>query len=158
MPETGPCMRDGVGLRATMGLIHLVYVSSASQPFSSDELVALLDQARRKNASLGVTGLLLYRDGNFMQVLEGEQDAVTKIHGSIVSDRRHRGLITLIQGPIAERAFSAWSMAFRDLNSAETRALPGYSEYLNEDWFGAPLQKNPDRALRLLHGFRQGMK
>lgn len=141
-----------------MELIHLVYVSSATQPFSSAQLVALLDKARRNNAPVGVTGLLLYRDGNFMQVLEGEPDAVAKIHARIALDPRHQGLITLIRRPIAERTFSEWSMAFRDLNDAETKALPGYSDFLNDDWLAAPWQKNPDRALKLLHGFRQGMK
>ena len=60
-------------------MFHLVYASSALQPFTKPELQALLEQARQKNAKLGVTGMLLYKDGNFMQVLEGEKETVRKL-------------------------------------------------------------------------------
>jgi Sensors of blue-light using FAD len=53
-------------------MFHIVYASSASEAFTGPELQVLLDQARQKNAKFAVTGMLLYKDGNFMQVLEGE--------------------------------------------------------------------------------------
>ncbi len=57
-------------------MFFLVYVSSATRPFSGEDLRALLETCRKDNAELGVTGMLLYKDGNFMQVLEGDEDAV----------------------------------------------------------------------------------
>ena len=57
-------------------MFHLVYVSSAVRPFSKSELVELLNVTRDNNSRLGVTGMLLYRDGNFMQVLEGGEPVV----------------------------------------------------------------------------------
>jgi hypothetical protein len=140
-----------------MSLIQLVYVSSASKPFSAQELVVLLECSRRNNAQVGITGLLLYREGNFMQALEGEAAEVSRLHDRIAIDPRHRGLITLVKRPLVERAFAEWAMGFRNLDAPEVRGQPGYSEFLNEDWLGTALQKNPDHAMKLLHLFRRGM-
>ncbi len=115
-----------------MSLIHLVYVSSATRPFDQAELLKLLEESRRNNQRTNITGLLLYREGNFMQALEGEELAVVSTHERISKDCRHGGLITLLKGPIAQRDFGDWSMGFRNLDSAEIRTLPGYSEFLNE--------------------------
>jgi len=57
-------------------LYSLVYVSSAVTFFSSAELVTLLEKSRANNTRLGISGLLLYKDGNTMQLLEGERDIV----------------------------------------------------------------------------------
>ena len=141
-----------------MSLIHLVYVSSATHPFAQSELLYLLEGSRRNNQRTNLTGLLLYRDGNFMQVLEGEELEVMDTHQRISRDSRHGGLITLLNAPIAQRDFGDWSMGFRNLDSAEIRNVPGYSEFLNEDWKGRPIQESPQRALKLLQVFRQGIR
>lgn len=141
-----------------MSLINLVYVSSATHAFAQSELLGLLEASRRNNQRSDITGLLLYRDGNFMQVLEGEELAVESTHERISKDSRHAGLITLLKAPIATRDFGEWSMGFRNLDSAEIRTVPGYSEFLNEDWKGRPMQESPQRALRLLQVFRQGIR
>lgn len=141
-----------------MALIHLIYVSSATRPFAQADLIALLELSRQKNESVGITGLLLYRDGNFMQALEGEEPAVVATHARINQDVRHGGLITLLKEPIAQRTFGEWSMGFRNLESAEVRSLPGYSEFLNEDWRGRPMQQTPHRAMTLLQVFRQTVR
>ncbi|HVR76154.1 MAG TPA: BLUF domain-containing protein, partial [Planctomycetota bacterium] len=83
----------------------LLYVSSAVKPFSQPALVKLLEKSHVNNAKRGITGMLLYKDGNFMQVLEGEEEAVRALYARIALDPRHRGLITLLQGPQAERQF-----------------------------------------------------
>jgi hypothetical protein len=141
-----------------MSLFQIVYVSSATRPFSDADLVALLAKSRKRNSELGVTGLLLYRDGNFMQALEGEEPAVRNVHSRLALDPRHTGLLTLLQGPVEARAFSGWSMGFRKLDSSEVKQEPGYSEFLNFDWRGAELQANPGRAMKLLHVFRQNIR
>jgi Sensors of blue-light using FAD len=140
-----------------MPLIHLVYVSSATVPFTQAALLALLEISRRKNESVGLSGMLLFRDGNFMQVLEGEEAVVNNAYARISKDPRHEGLITMLNGPITERNFADWSMGFRNLDSIEAR-LAGYSEFMNEDWRGQPMQESPLRALKLLQIFRQGIR
>lgn len=141
-----------------MSLIRLVYVSSATQAFSQAALLALLEISRRNNEPAGITGLLLYRDGNFMQVLEGEDTAVTTTHARINKDERHDGLITLLKEPIPQRDFGDWSMGFRNLDSMEIRSVAGYNEFMNEDWKGRPIRETPHRALTLLQVFRQGIR
>jgi len=141
-----------------MSLIHLVYVSSATRPFGQSELIGLLEEFRQNNQRANITGMLLYRDGNFMQVLEGEEIAVTSTHERITKDSRHTGLITLLKEQITMRDFGEWSMGFRNLDSAELRDVPGYNEFLNEDWKGRPIQESPQRALKLLQVFRQGIR
>ena len=68
-------------------MFQLVYLSSASQPFSEDDLVALLTQARQNNTAHGLTGMLLYKDGNFMQVLEGDEAEVRRLFHTIEQTR-----------------------------------------------------------------------
>jgi hypothetical protein len=66
--------------------------------FSEEELIQLLETSRQNNAKIGVTGMLLYKDGNFMQLIEGPEEAVRALHAKISIDPRHRGLMTLLQG------------------------------------------------------------
>jgi Sensors of blue-light using FAD len=138
-------------------MYFLVYVSSAVQLFSPAELQDLLAKSRANNAQLGISGLLLYKDGNFMQVLEGEQAAVQSLHTHIARDPRHRGLITLLQGTHPERQFPEWAMGFCDLNTSEVRSLPGYSEFLNTPLTGNEFAADPTRCQKLLLTFKQKM-
>ena len=138
-------------------LHQLVYVSSASELFERTELESILAVSRRNNAAVGVTGMLLYKDGNLMQVLEGEEDAVRQTYTRISVDPRHRGLLILLEGPVEERAFEEWEMAFRDLEAPDAQSLPGYSEFLSTSLTGPELTNDPSAAERLLSSFRKSM-
>ncbi len=95
-----------------MSLYLLTYSSIAVQPFSRSDLQALLRQARSFNQTAGVTGLLLYRDSRFVQVLEGAQHTVLDLYRRIENDPRHAKLRVLSVEGAASRAFSAWSMGY----------------------------------------------
>jgi len=90
MPDT---QRQMVSSPATNSdafpLFHLGYVSSETQDFSPDALIALLTEAREANAKRAVTGLLLYREGSFYQVLEGAEADVMSTFNGIERDPRH---------------------------------------------------------------------
>lgn len=155
---SSPPDRDDPSSGAAFPMFQLVYVSAAFAPFSPAELRQLLEGSRARNERVGITGMLLYHDGNFMQALEGREPAVHEVHARIKRDPRHGSMITLIQQPVAERSFAGWSMGFRDLRSADVRANPGYSHFLN-DVSGRPeLPREPGRALKLLASFRQSMR
>ena len=79
-------------------MFSLTYTSSALTPFSPRELRALLETCIENNRRRDVTGMLLYKDGDFMQVLEGVEATVVAVHDTIACDPRHRGLVTLLQG------------------------------------------------------------
>jgi hypothetical protein len=78
-----------------MLLKKLCYVSSSCQDLSSEELLGILTAARVNNARIGVTGMLLYHDGNFMQVLEGPPDVLDALYQRVCADPRHHGVIKL---------------------------------------------------------------
>ncbi len=108
-----------------------------------EDLRVLLATSRKNNAELGVTGMLLYKDGNFMQVLEGEEVAVRRLYARIAADPRHGSEITLQEGFSEGRQFPDWSMGFRDLNSPEERATPVYGELLNAPLTGRKFPCDP---------------
>lgn len=139
-------------------MFFIVYVSSAAQAFSRAELLDILAKSRANNTQLGVTGMLLYKDGNIIQVLEGEESVVQKLYAKIASDVRHQGLITLVQGTIAARQFPDWSMGFYDLKYADNLSHPGYSEFMNTPLTGAGFSSDPTRCQRLLLLFKQNMR
>ena len=138
-------------------MFTLVYVSSAVSPFSKSELADLLARSRANNESLGISGMLLYKDGNFMQVLEGEEEPVRALYEKIGTDPRHDGAITLHQSFAQERQFPDWSMGFRNLDSPELRTVPGYSEFLNSPLTGGEFSADPSRSQRLLLTFKRTM-
>ena len=132
---------------------HLVYVSSATRDFSVTELSAMLAAFRENNARLGLTGMLLYKDGHFMQLLEGEAEPLEELYRRIIRDPRHRGVITLLDQEVPERSFGEWSMAFPDFGSGEIQAMPGYSSFLQTS-LRDPALLNPSTAVQLLRSFR----
>jgi hypothetical protein len=119
-------------------------------------LTELLVQCRERNARLGLTGLLLYKDGNFMQVLEGERSVVLAMKQTIATDPRHRGFLVLLEQEIPERDFQTWTMGFRDLSGA-SEDLPGYSEFLNTPLDAKEFSGKPARVRRLLGVFKKTM-
>jgi len=139
-------------------MYSLIYVSSATVPLETQDLRRLLAQCNITNQAAGVTGMLLYKDGNFMQVLEGEEARVRSAYAKIERDGRHHGLITLLQGPIEERAFPTWSMGFRDLTRPSDSVPDGYSEFMNLTFTGAEFTAKPTQARALLRLFKQGME
>ena len=138
-------------------MLSLVYVSSSTSEFSEADLVALLKHSREKNTRLGLTGLLLYRDGNFMQVLEGPDNAVRQLFETILADSRHHGVILLLERQIELREFADWTMAFRNLSDPALRDIPGYSEFLNIPLNSEEFRRKPNQALRLLEVFRRNL-
>lgn len=100
-------------------MISIVYVSAARHAFTPVELEVLLEKSRANNRRDGVSGVLVYRDGDFLQVLEGPEEAVRRTYDRIAQDPRHGGVIVLDESPITQRNFGDWSMGFRRVNAAE---------------------------------------
>ena len=90
----------------------IAYVSSASWNLLQEQLDRIVSESRRLNALHGITGVLLYCDGNFMQYIEGEEDAVFETFGRIRASESHYQVNELMNQPIVEREFSDWAMGF----------------------------------------------
>lgn len=132
----------------------LLYVSIATKPLTDSELVDLLEVSRKNNAAAGVTGMLLYKDKKFMQLLEGDEKEVARIFEKILKDSRHRNVITLMEGQKDERDFSDWTMGFANLDTESAQSIPVYSEYLRTP-LTADAFSNPSSAQKLLRIFKR---
>jgi hypothetical protein len=133
-------------------MYHLLNVSSAVNLFTDPQLEELLKVSRHNNESQGVTGLLLYIGGNFIQLLEGEKEMVLAAHLRIANDPRHRGMITLLQGDCEKRDFSEWSMGFKKVAGSDAEKAPGYSDFLRQD---ADLSTQRSAAMKLFEHFKR---
>jgi hypothetical protein len=109
------------------GALHrIIYMSTAVGVLRADELDRIYLRAQSANARAGITGLLLFYEGAFLQTLEGPAAGVTSLSEKIRRDRRHSGIILLEAGPVEERAFPDSPMRFvaaRNLSSGEKRAF-----------------------------------
>lgn len=137
-------------------MIQLIYASSATTPFGEAELTDLLKRARVHNASVGVTGLLLFDQGTFLQVLEGPEDAVRTLYDKIALDRRHDKVLLLFDGPIEERVFDEWKMGFVDVAARGLRDLPGFTDFFNPNYYLEAKQPDGSLARKTLERFRDG--
>ncbi len=135
-------------------LFSLIYLSSAVFPFQPQDLLELLAKSRVSNTSLDVTGMLLFKHGNFLQVLEGEKEIVLALYKKIVRDPRHRKITTVSQEKIMRRDFSDWSMGFRDLASLDSWP-EGFTPFLETSLTAADFSSDPSRAKRLLLLFKE---
>jgi hypothetical protein len=132
-------------------------MSSASRPFSEADLIKLLHKARLNNASLNVTGMLLYKEGNFLQLLEGEKQVVMDLYEFIKTDTGHYGATLLDKAEISERLFGDWSMGFRNLQDQAVQALPGYNQFMNTEFNLDTFANDPHGCLDLFKLFRDNM-
>jgi Sensors of blue-light using FAD len=131
---------------------QVVYSSAAIAPFSETQLTELLARARMNNARLGVSGMLLYHEGSFLQVLEGEASPLESLFISISADKRHHRVIALLKREVDERHFGDWRMGFASTKNLPAN-LPGYSDYLRLR--GDPVE-SAHAAVRLMAAFRDG--
>ncbi|MDX1993326.1 MAG: BLUF domain-containing protein [bacterium] len=137
-----------------MPLISLVYVSLESRSMPETELRAILAVSRKNNQKLGVTGMLLYRDGFFIQALEGEESVVDDLYSRIRRDPRHYNIITVYKNQIEKRVFENWSMGFNRLDGMKPEDLPAFSDFLSEPADEVLFAGNPNRTRALLETFR----
>lgn len=97
-------------------LYRVAYVSRATHPMSAEDLGALLAKAQENNRRNGISGLLVYDAGAFLQVFEGPTEAVTRLVANIQRDPRHTDIIVLSAGPVADRYFVGWGMDMAHLD------------------------------------------
>ncbi len=136
-------------------MFQIVYVSSARDLLSHDDLLGVLRVSRRNNAAVGVTGALLYTDGNFMQVLEGPREAVMETFDRIERDARHRGVLVMLRQEIEEREFPEWSMGFRTLDGLAPEDAAGARTLFD---LTAPTSTRTERLLRTFRALRPDLQ
>lgn len=107
-------------------LERLLYRSKATNTLGSLHLFNMLTEARAKNATLGITGHLLYTEEVFVQCIEGPPESIAALWGSLQRDERHYDIELLARGPLEKRHFSDWTMAFSSYPSLNRFDMPGF--------------------------------
>ena len=97
----------------------------------------------KKNAQHNITGLLVYHRGEFMQLLEGDREDILSVYHKVATDERHRQVNLLWNGPIRERSFAEWEMAFVGLDDLAPGKAAGYSRFLENEFSAQALGGSP---------------
>lgn len=131
---------------------YIVYISSAITSLNQEELRSILIKSRKNNEALDITGMLLYSNGNIIQILEGEKDSVQTTFQKIENDYRHVGVLKLADGVAVHRLFPEWSMGFQSLSDKDFLDLAGYIN-LKDREFLPTSENDEDMIFTLLKGF-----
>ncbi|WP_210394643.1 BLUF domain-containing protein [Motiliproteus sediminis] len=135
-------------------LFQLCYISSARYSMGIAELDMLLTKARRNNRDLDITGMLLYADGSFLQILEGDEYRVRALYEHICRDSRHSQIFVLHEAEVSKRQFPDWSMGFRLLDLEELSHQAGFADLLQPNsTLAEKMSARPSLAYRMLLSF-----
>jgi hypothetical protein len=110
-------------------LYRIIYLSSGLKDLTSSDVKEILAKAKENNRAKNITGILLYLDKNFIQVLEGKKEEVIKLYQKISLDHRHKNVIKVIEGEIASRQFDKWDMGFIEIDSDDLKDLSEYKDF-----------------------------
>jgi hypothetical protein len=109
-------------------LVRLLYVSRAVEPGNDEAIHSILAAARQHNLNNGITGILCYGGGIFVQAIEGGRQAVNRLYSHIIEDPRHKDVELLHYEEITERRFGGWTMGQVNLSKLNTSIVLKYSE------------------------------
>jgi hypothetical protein len=132
----------------------LIYTSVANQKMADNELKELLKKSRANNSSLEITGMLLYLDPFFIQVLEGDEVVINKAFDTIKQDPRHYKVSIIYKKLIPHRLFPDWTMGFNKITKESIEKIEGYSDYLQKpsiEFFN----RSPNKVFELLNLFKR---
>ncbi len=108
-------------------LVRLLYASRAIDT-SDAAIEAILTQSRQHNPECGITGILCYGGGVFLQAIEGGRLAVSELYGHIQKDVRHKEVVLLHYEEILERRFGGWTMGQVNMSKINATILLKYLE------------------------------
>lgn len=108
-------------------LVRLLYASRAVDP-SEEAIESILLQSRQFNPTCGITGILCYGGGIFLQAIEGGRSAVNELYSHIVRDSRHKEVVLLHYQEISERRFGGWTMGQVNTSRINASILLKYAE------------------------------
>jgi hypothetical protein len=133
-------------------MLQIIYASAASKKMTGEELEEILETARRNNSEKGISGMLLYHGGSFLQVLEGPDEELKGLIAKIKADERHNKIKLLFMDRVDEKEFDDWSMGFVDA-SRTAELMEGYVNFGSE--LNA-LTLEGSLAKRVLRQFKEG--
>lgn len=136
-------------------MIQVSYVSRTSEPLSSEQLLDLLLQCRKNNTQTGVTGMLLYANGTFLQAIEGEEAVIDNLVELIWKDPRHADIQLLSRREIEQREYADWSMGFEQITDEGLPDVDGLKDFGLSDFNFDYLVGHEPVVNLLMHHYRQ---
>jgi hypothetical protein len=133
-------------------LQRIVYASAASHVYAEEQLERLLSKARESNRRSGITGMLVYHEQSFLQLIEGPGTALNSLFARLRSDQGHHRVVLLLRERVAARSFADAPMGFAQLTNAELQGIPEMADFLERRMTLQGL--TPRRAVRFLTAFR----
>lgn len=130
--------------------LQIMYSSQASAPMSVDALEEILADARVGNVLHNVTGALVYVDGVFFQILEGDAGVVRRLMASIAADSRHHSVKVFYEAEVEARAFESWRMAYLSPTAEQMAAWAGLPGATTIDALLHDLERDPQRPPQIL--------
>ena len=130
-------------------MLHSFCYVSSSKNLSAIDLEQLFYYTKRNNTELGISGLLIYNSGNFLQVLEGSIEKVNTLFNKISQDQRHSNIIKLIDSELEERIFQDYEVGFVVVNNKEK--LRKLKDYL--DWIKQAEIESVDKVVGIVENF-----
>lgn len=122
-------------------MIRVTYISQEAYPLSADALLSLLTQCHTNNPAKGLTGMLLFGNGTFLQSLEGDKAVVEPLIEKISRDPRHTAMKILQQESVTERQFAEWSMGFERITEKTLAEIPNLRNFglrnFNAEYLGS---------------------
>jgi hypothetical protein len=129
---------------------QIMYSSQATKPMTVTDLEKILTDARAGNQARNVTGALVYVDGVFFQILEGDEAVLRNLMANIASDSRHRSVKVFYEAQVDARAFGSWSMAYLAPTAQDMAAWAGLPATATVEEVLADVNRDPDRVPRIL--------
>ena len=137
-------------MEGRVSLYCLVFTSVATRKITDEDLKGLLDKSRQYNLALNITGMLLYLDPYFMQILEGDESIIDEKFKKISNDEMHHKVSLIYKQPIKERSFSKWTMGFNKIGIQYFEGAENLIDIYNNDAF----KKHPNEVIELLEMFK----
>lgn len=131
-------------------LHQVIYSSKAAEPMSAASLQKILDDARTGNEARDITGALVYADGVFLQILEGEKGIVRYVMENIERDTRHHSVKIFFEADVEARAFESFRMAYLTPSTEEMSDWAGLEGTATIDSILAHVHQDMDRMPRIL--------
>ncbi len=132
----------------------IVYLSSSVGLLQEKDLLAILQQSRKNNSNLGISGVLLYVNGSIIQVLEGKKEIVEALYQRIEGDKRHTGVTRIVNRPISHRLFANWTMGYQTLTARQLENIQTVLDLDNHEELA--VESDSNIILKMINLFYHG--
>jgi hypothetical protein len=134
---------------------QILYSSQATEPMTVTGLEAILADARTGNQARNVTGALIYVDGVFFQIIEGDKDVVQSLMGNIARDSRHHSVKVFYEAEVDVRAFASWSMAYLSATAEQMSKWAGLPGTATVEELLADINRVPRILVNIMNALAQ---